>query len=171
MLDISRRAELRVVTDSYRRSHAAGGELTLAQRARLLAIAWGYGRAWVAELAGRPPHLRPVDLTERTLQAQRTVPVLAAAVDGRTLIRPNHVLWWTTPRGCCLLNLAARTRVELENVAGEIWMGLMRGETLADLRARLEGEYDVAPATLAADVEDLLRALLANGMLRGAEAA
>jgi hypothetical protein len=171
VLDISRRAELRVVTDFYRRVHAAGGELTLAQRARLLAIAWGYGCAWVAELVGRPPHIRPVDLTERTLQAQCTVPVLAAALDGRTLLRPNHVLWWTSQRGCCLVNLATRTRVELEDVAGEIWMGLMRGETLADLRARLEGEYDVAPATLAADIDDLLRTLLANGMLRGAEAA
>ena len=147
------------------------GELTLAQRARLLAMAWGYACAWGAELAGRSPHIRAVDLTERTLQAQREVPALAAAVDGRTLIRPNHVLWWTSERGCCLLNLATRTRVELEDVAGEIWMGLMRGETLAHLRARLEGEYDVAPATLAADIEELLRALLAQGMLRAAGAA
>jgi Glycosyl transferase family 2/Coenzyme PQQ synthesis protein D (PqqD) len=171
VLDISRRAELRVVTDFYRRTHAGDGELTLAQRARMLAIAWGYGCAWVAELAGRSRHIRPVDLTERTLQAQGEVPGLAAAVDGRTLIRPNHVLWWTSDRGCCLLNLATRTRVELEDVAGEIWLGLMRGDTLAHLRARLEGEYDVAPATLAADIEDLLRALLAHGMLRGAGAA
>lgn len=168
VLDISRRAELQVITDSYRRAHANGGTLTVAQRARLLAVGWGYGCAWVAELAGRPPHIRPVDLTERTLQAQRTVPVLAAAVDGRALSRPNHVLWWTSPRGCCLLNLATKLRLELEDVAGEIWMGLMHGETLADLRARLEDAYDVAPATLAADVEDLLRALLAQGMLRSA---
>jgi hypothetical protein len=69
------------------------------------------------------------------------------------------------------VNLATRSRVELEDVAGEIWMGLMRGDTLAHLRARLEGEYDVAPATLAADIEDLLRALVADAMLREAEAA
>jgi hypothetical protein len=171
VLDISRRAELRIITEFYRQAQAGEGELTLAQRARLAAIAWGYGRAWVAELAGRPPHIRPVDLTERTLQAQREVPALAAAVDGRTLMRPNHVLWWTSQRGCCLLNLATRTRVELEDVAREIWMGLMRGETLVDLRARLEREYDVAPATLAADIEELLRSLLAQGMLRGTGAA
>ena len=97
--------------------------------------------------------------------------MLAAEVDGRPLIRPNHVLWWTSDRGCCLVNLATRTRVELEGVAGDIWIGLMRGEPLAHLRARLEGEYDVAPETLAADIDELLRALLAHGMLRGVGAA
>ena len=171
VLDISRRAELRIIADSCRRAHARTGELTLAQRVPLLSVAWGYVCALVAELAGRPPHIRAVDLTERTLQAQRTVPPLAAVVDGQPLIRPSHVLWWTSERGCCLLNLATRARVVLEDVAAEIWMGLMRGETVMDLRARLAGDYDAAPATVAADLEDLLRALLAQGMLRSAGAA
>jgi len=68
------------------------GELSALQ---LLAVAWGYGSAWLAEVVGRPPRLRPVDLTERTLQAQHAVPALAVTVDGRPLVRPNHVLWWT----------------------------------------------------------------------------
>lgn len=171
VLDISRRGELRVLSDFYRRALGDARALTLAQRARFLAVAWGYACAWGAELAGRSWQIRPVDLTERTLQAQQEVPVLAAALHGRALQRPNHVLWWTSERGCCLVNLAARRRIELEDVAREVWIGLMRGETVAQVRTRLEGEYDVAAATLAADIDELLRALLAQGMLRAAEAA
>lgn len=165
VLDISRRAELDVITESYRLLEAAGGALTLLQRIRLLAVDWGYWSTWLAETAGWSG-IRPVDLTERTLQAQREIPALAAELDGRALIRPNHVLWWTSDRGCCLVNLASRTRVELEDVAGDIWTGLMREETLARLRARLADEYDVPPETLAADIDRLLRTLLAQGMLR-----
>jgi hypothetical protein len=167
VLVISRRAELRMLADAYRRL-VGRGELSALQ---LLAVAWGYGSAWLAEVVGRPPRLRPVDLTERTLQAQQAVPVLAVTVGGRPLVRPNHVLWWTSDRGCSVVNLASRTRVELEGVAGDIWTGLMRGETLAHVRAQLEGEYDVAAETLAADIDELLRALLGDGMLRAADAA
>ena len=170
VLDVSRRAERRVIRDSYRLLEAADGQLSMPQRARLLAVAWGYWGARLAELT-RWSRLRPLDLSERTLRAQGEVPALAAEVDGRKLIRPNHVLWWTSERGCCLVNLALRDRLELEAVASEVWIGLMRAETLTQVRTRLADEYDVAPETLAADVDQLLHGLLAQGMLRLAEAA
>jgi hypothetical protein len=170
VLDISRRAELRVLGETYRRA-AGGGALTVRQRVRLLAVVWGYASAWSAELSRRRPRIRRLDLSERTLQPQRAIPALAVELDGRPLIRPNHVLWWASERGCCVLNLATRTRVELEAVAAEIWASLMRRETLTELRARLGREYDVEPATVAADVEEFLRKLRADGLVRSAEPA
>lgn len=165
VLDISRREELRWVAESYRRAHAGDGALTLAQRARMLAIGWGYGARWVADRLGRPPRLPALDLSERTLQPQRAIPALAVAVEGHTVTRPNHVLWWKIDDGCCVLDLARRTRFALTGVAADVWIGLMSGLGADELRARLAADFEVRPETVAADVDEFLGAMLRQGLL------
>jgi hypothetical protein len=171
VLDLSRREELRWVAESYRRAHAGGGPLSLAQRARMLAIGWGYGARWMADRLGRPPRLPALDLSERTLQPQHLIPPLAVAVEGHTVTRPNHVLWWKVRGGCCVLDLAQRTRFALSGVAADVWVGVMSGLGADALRARLAADFEVHPETLAADIDEFLGALLRQGLLTRAGSA
>jgi glycosyltransferase involved in cell wall biosynthesis len=171
VLTISKRAELRRIAASYRRAHAGEHGFTLAQRVRLLAVLWGYGGGLLAEVTGRVPSSPAADLSDRTLQAQRTIAPLAVQIDGRRLTRPNHVLWWTSESGCCVLNLATRTRFALDGLAADVWIGAMRGASLDDLRRRLVAAYDVVPEVLSADVDEFLHALLHDGLLREVAAA
>lgn len=170
VLDVSRREELRWIAESYRRAHAGDGALTLAQRARMLAIGWGYATRWVSDHLGRPPRLQALDLSDRTLQPQPSIPALAAAIDGCTLTRPNHVLWWKVDDGCCVLDLARRTRFALGGVAADFWIGLMNGCGVDELCARLADDYEVERDVLAADLDEFLRAMLRQGLLTNAGA-
>ncbi len=171
LLDFSRREELRWIAESYRRAHAGDGPLSLAQRARMLAIGWGYAGRWAADRLGRPPRVQALDLSERTLQQQHLIPALAVAVEGHKVTRPNHVLWWKVEGGCSVLDLAHRTRFALTGAAADIWVGVMSGLGADELRGRLAADFEVRPETLAADIDEFLGAMLRQGLLARAESA
>jgi hypothetical protein len=93
---------------------------------------------------------------------------VATAVPGETLspylpserFRPRaHVVWVGQADATVLLDGERGRYYTLNQVAGRLWELLVAGEPLIEIQSCLEGEYDVAPATLEADVAATLRQL------------
>lgn len=67
-----------------------------------------------------------------------------------------------------LLDLGRGQYYGLEPIGARLWNGLAMGRTVADVAVELEGEYEVTPATLRADLLDLLRDLAEKGLVEPA---
>ena len=75
--------------------------------------------------------------------------------------RPRaHVVWVGQADATVLLDAERGRYYTLNQVAGRMWELLVAGEPLVEILNCLEEEYDVAPATLRADVAATLRQLL-----------
>lgn len=67
-----------------------------------------------------------------------------------------------------ILHLESGVYFGLDPVGTRIWEILADGATPADIRARMQDEFDVAPEVLRADVQAFLESLLAHEIVRPA---
>ncbi|MGH8726092.1 MAG: PqqD family protein [Burkholderiales bacterium] len=89
-----------------------------------------------------------------------------------TLVPPDAVVAAATDQVSCdlagdaaILHLGTGTYYTLDGVGARIWTLLQRPVTLATLHQTLLAEYDVTPERLDADLQTLLQALRAAGLI------
>lgn len=63
-----------------------------------------------------------------------------------------------------ILDLAKELYFGLNEVGSRIWVLLQEGKSVEEVRATVLAEYDVAPAQLDLDIEELLKEFSKNGL-------
>jgi hypothetical protein len=85
-------------------------------------------------------------------------------LDQRVVI-PSTVLFRELGGEAVLLNFESERYYGLDSVGTRIWEALAAGATLREGYTRLLAEYDVEPALLLTDIQNLLRDLSAQGLV------
>lgn len=78
---------------------------------------------------------------------------------------PSNVLFRELQGECIILNLDTESYFGLDEVGTRMWLALTRSESIAAALDALEQEFDVEPAQLRRDFEELLAGLLEQGLL------
>ena len=85
---------------------------------------------------------------------------------GPSLTLAPGIIWRALDDNAVLLSpLSGDVRV-LNGIGTVIWKQLAEGRALADIRSHLLTHDDASPEEIDADLDEFLRALLADGMLR-----
>ena len=80
---------------------------------------------------------------------------------------PSRTMQSNLPEGeVVLLDENTDELIGLNGIASETWQLLSEGVTLEEVALRLEAKYDVEPDRLRTDLADLVRTLMARGMLK-----
>ena len=78
---------------------------------------------------------------------------------------PERVAARTVAGEVVLLDLESGTFFSLNATGTSVWRGLVNAESHADIVAGLVSDYDVTETIAAADMDELLRDLEANGLV------
>jgi hypothetical protein len=78
---------------------------------------------------------------------------------------PDDVLFRQLDQEAVILNLDSEIYFGLDAVGTDMWLALTTSESIQAGYEKLLEEYDVAPETLRADLEELIRKLAADGLL------
>ncbi len=70
-----------------------------------------------------------------------------------------HLVWNTFDREATILDVSSGDYFSLNPVATEIWQALHNGQTPEEIAAQLAQKYEVEPATIRTDIDDLLSEL------------
>jgi hypothetical protein len=71
-------------------------------------------------------------------------------------LKADRIVWRQIGDEVVVLDLRSSRYLSANAAAGLLWHGLERGATRDELIAELVAEYDVAPATAGADVDEFL---------------
>lgn len=78
---------------------------------------------------------------------------------------PSNVLFRELEGECVILNLDTESYFGLDDVGTRMWLALTRNESISAALDALQEEFDVDPARLRGDLEELLVDLLDQGLL------
>lgn len=78
---------------------------------------------------------------------------------------PSNVLFRELEGECVILNLDTESYFGLDDVGTRMWLALTRNESIRAALDALQEEFDVDPARLRGDLEELLVDLLDQGLL------
>ncbi len=78
------------------------------------------------------------------------------------------IIWRALDGNAVLLSPFSGDVRVLNGIGTTVWKQLAEGRSLAEIRADLLAGYDASVEEIEADLDDFLRALLADGMLRAA---
>ncbi len=79
---------------------------------------------------------------------------------------PPDVLWNEVERELVLLDLNSERYFGLDEMGTAIWKAVTRAPTIEDAYQELSAEYEVEPEELRADLKNLLRELIDQGLLK-----
>jgi hypothetical protein len=85
-----------------------------------------------------------------------------------TVVIGDAVLYQELEDEVVLLNMSNQQYYGLNDVGAEMWKCLMESGNLAAAGDRLSTSYEVEPTVIRADLEGLVRDLLAAGLLKAA---
>ncbi len=68
-----------------------------------------------------------------------------------------------------LLDLARGDYFGVNEIGAHLWNGIVAGKTPREIASEIQDDYDVAPDTLLADLDQLTSDLLARGLLRAVD--
>ncbi len=88
----------------------------------------------------------------------------------KRVILPPHVIVQDVEGESALLNQQSRRCFDLDEVGTAMWAALTSSASIQDAYQALLAQYDVAPEVLRRDLEQLVRQLLAEGLLELADA-
>jgi hypothetical protein len=110
------------------------------------------------------------DLNSRQSAPERNgpsvLPTLVAFTDDQRITPSPDVLGRVLDGEAVLLDLASGTYFGLNDVASRIWELVATGVTVGALREAMLAEFEVGAETLTADLESLLVAMQARGLIR-----
>jgi len=112
-----------------------------------------------------PKKIDRVELNDRFLQPQADISPLGVSINSKTLIKPNHIIWWNIQGGVGILDLKESKKYTLEDISADIWRLLMQGKSAEAVLLSLAGEYEISEKELLNDAEEFIDSLYRKNIL------